>query len=263
MKYFVASILLLIPSVVIHAADQDLAKKLANPVASLISVPFDYDQDSSIGTADGGSRTTLILKPVVPISLNENWNVISRTIIPLVNQTEISPGSGTQSGLGDINASFFFSPKVPTKSGLIWGVGPAFSLPTASDVLLGSEKWGLGPTGLVLKQKGKVTYGMLASHIWSVAGNAARNDVSSTLLQPFISRTSKTATTIALQTESIYNWQTKEWSVPINASIAQILKFGDQLVQLKAGVRYWAQSPATGAKGWGYKIGAVLLFPKK
>ena len=136
---------------------QDLAKKLANPVASLISIPLDLDYDHDIGPADDGSRITLVAKPVVPVTHNADWNLISRTILPLVSQDDIFPGAGDQTGLGDILQSFFFSPAKPTAGGLIWGAGPVLLLPTATDELLGSEKWGLGPTGVLLKQSGPWT----------------------------------------------------------------------------------------------------------
>jgi hypothetical protein len=241
---------------------QDLAKKLANPVASLISIPFDLDYDQNIGTADDGERITLIAKPVVPITLNSNWNLISRTILPLVSQDDIFPGAGDQTGLGDILQNFFFSPAKPTAGGLIWGAGPVILFPTATNDLLGSEKWGLGPTGLILKQSGPFTYGMLFNHIWDVAGDDNRADISNTFLQPFVSYTTPTAWTYALQTESTYSWETENWSVPINFAISKLTKLGKLPVQYKAGVRYWADSPNSGPEGWGFKVGIVFLLPK-
>jgi len=157
--------------------------------------------------------------------------------------------------------SLFFSPKEPI-NGLILAIGPVLTFPTASDDLLGSEKWGAGPTGVVLKQQGKWTYGMLAQHVWDYAGESDRAYVSSSLLQPFVSFTTKNATTFNLQTESVYNWNTEKWSVPINAGVSQVLKIGPQLIQLKLGARYWAESPDTGPEGWGLKAGIVFLFPK-
>ncbi len=153
----------------------DLAKELANPVAALISVPLQLNYDHDIGPARGGKRWQLNIQPVVPISLSEDWNLISRTILPLVSQDEVFPGAGSQSGIGDIVQSVFFSPKKPTEGGLIWGVGPVLLLPTGSDDQLSAKKWGAGPTGVVLKQQGPWTYGALANHIWSIGGSGSRD----------------------------------------------------------------------------------------
>jgi len=240
---------------------EDLAKKLANPVASLISVPIEYDYDTDIGPSDSGSRWSVTAKPVIPISMNEEWNLISRTIVAYVDQEDIMPGLGGQSGLSDMQMSFFFSPKEPV-SGFILGAGPVLVFPTASDELLGTEKWSAGPTGVALRQQGQWTYGMLAQHVWDYAGDDDRADVNSTLLQPFVSFNTKTATTFSLQSESVYNWETEDWSVPVNAIVSQVLKLGPQLIQLKLGARYWVDTPDSGPEGWGVKAGIVFLFPK-
>jgi hypothetical protein len=116
------------------------------PVASLISVPFQFNYDQDIGALDDGERFTLNFQPVVPVSISDDWNMISRTIVPLTSQDDIVPAADSQSGLGDITQSLFFSPKQPTAGGLIWGVGPVFLLPSASDDLPGVDKWGIGPT---------------------------------------------------------------------------------------------------------------------
>lgn len=241
---------------------QELGKQLSNPVSNLISLPFQFNHDSGYGPNDG-DRTYVNVQPVIPFSLNADWNVISRTIIPFIDQNDIAGDSGSQSGIGDINASFFFSPKEPGPNGLIWGVGPVFLLPTASDDMLGSGKWGLGPTGVVLKQTGHWTMGALANHIWSVAGEDDRADISSTFLQPFLTYTTPTAWTFALNTESTYDWKAEEWSVPINMMVSKVMTVGDQPISLQVGARYWADSPEAGPDGWGARAAVVWLFPKK
>jgi hypothetical protein len=135
-------------------------------------------------------------------------------------------------------------------------------LPTATDELLGSEKWGLGPTAVVLTQRGPWTYGALANHIWSVGGKSDRADISATFLQPFLSYTTKTATSFGLNIESTYDWKSNRWTVPINFTVGQVLTVGNQLIQVGGGARYWAKSPASGPEGWGYRITLAFLFPK-
>ncbi|WP_156386944.1 MULTISPECIES: transporter [unclassified Rhizobium] len=239
----------------------DLAKKLSNPIASLISVPFQFNYDRGYGSEDG-NREVLNIQPVIPISLNEDWNVISRTILPVISQNDIAGQSGHQFGLGDITQSLFFSPKQPGPDGIIWGAGPAFLIPTATDDLLGTGQWGAGPTAVALKQDGPWTYGLLANHIWSFAGRNDRQDVSSTFLQPFVSYTTPDAWTFALNTESSYDWVQDEWSVPVNFQVSKLVKLGEQPVSFTAGARYWAQSPENGPQGWGFRAGVTFLFPK-
>ncbi len=265
------------------APDQagDLAKKLQNPVASLISFPLQSNFDFRIGPSDDGWRYTLNIQPVIPISIGSDWNLIVRTIIPYIHQEDVFKGSvlifeedidgvpvevtsarplgHVQDGLGDIIQSFFFSPKEPV-AGWILAAGPVFLYPSATDPLLGSEKWGTGPTGLILKQTGGWTYGILANQIWSFAGDAERRSVNATFLQPFISYTIKTKSTFGLNTESTYNWNDNQWTVPLNLSVSQLLRIGKLPVSLAVGGRYYAEGPS-GAPEWGIRFVVTPLFP--
>jgi hypothetical protein len=243
------------------ADDTDLAKNLSNPVAALISVPFQFNYDEGYGP-DDGYRAGVNIQPVIPISIDADWNLISRTIVPLIQQEDVAGPSGSQFGLGDITQSFFFSPAEPGPGGIIWGAGPVFLLPTATDDALGGKKFGLGPTAVLLKQLDGWTVGGLANHIWSVAGDDSRPDVSATFVQPFLSYTTPSAWTFTVNSESSYNWKSDQWSVPVNAMVSKLVKFGDQPVSLFAGARYWAEAPEGGPRGFGFRVGLTLLFPK-
>jgi hypothetical protein len=200
---------------------------------------------------------------VIPISLNQEWNVISRTIVPLIDQEDILPGGAAdESGVGDVVQSLFFSPRKPTASGWIWGAGPVFLLPTASDDRLGAEKWGIGPTAVALKQERGWTYGGLVNHIWSVAGDDSRADISGTFLQPFLAFTTKTYTTIGANVESTYDWKAEEWSIPLHLTVSQLLKIGAQPISVQVGARHWLDSPPNGPQGTGYRVVVSFLFPK-
>jgi hypothetical protein len=245
---------------VVGALDEgeELAKQLQNPVASLISVPFQNNFEFNLGPNDDGFKYTLNFQPVIPVSLSKDWNLIIRTIVPIVSQDDVIPGTN-QSGLSDITQSFFFSPKKPV-GGLILGFGPVMLYPSATDSLLGTEKWGAGPTFLVLKQVGGWTYGALLNHIWSYAGDENRDYVSSTFIQPFISYTTKTKTTFGLNTESTYDWHNSQWTIPINLSISQLVKLGKMPVQFALGAKYYAGGPS-GAPDWGVRFVVTPLFP--
>jgi hypothetical protein len=261
---YLAVALCLLCSPIAHAQDADLAKKLSNPIANLISIPFQFNYNDKIGPLQDGKQSYLNIQPVIPFHLNPNWNLISRTILPIVSQTDIFPGSGHQFGLGDTLQSLFFSPVSPGPGGIIWGVGPALQFPTATDMKLGTGKYSAGPTGVVLWQTGGFTYGMLANHLWSYAGDSNRKEVSSTFLQPFVSYTTKDAWTFSLNTESTYNWVTDKWSVPINGTIAKLVRFGKLPVQIGGGLRYWAASPDNaGPKDLGYRFFVTVLLPSK
>ena len=176
--------------------DTELAKQLSNPVSSLVSVPFQFNYDSGYGPDGNGHRTTVNFQPVVPIRLNDDWNLISRSIVPFIDQSDIRPGT-SQSGVGDIVQSFFISPNQRTESGLIWGAGPVFLLPTGDDGL-GADQFAAGLTGVVLKQTGPWTFGVLANHMWDVGGGSDPTDISATFVQPFINYTTPDAVTFAV-----------------------------------------------------------------
>lgn len=239
--------------------EEELAKKTQNPVASMVSLPLQYNLDFGIGPEDA-TRQTLNIQPVMPFSLSDDWNLIVRTILPLIHAQSPVQGGKDRTGMGDIVQSFFFSPKQPVK-GWILGAGPVVLYPSATDNALGSEQWGAGPTVVALKQVSGWTYGVLANHLLSFAGPGDRDEVNTTFLQPFISKTTKSYTTFGVNTESTYDWEHDQWTVPINATITQLLKIGGQPISLQIGYRYYAEK-ADGGPDWGLRTAVTFLFPK-
>jgi hypothetical protein len=238
------------------ASDADaLAKQLSNPVASLISVPFQYNYTRTYG--DNGYQNLLNIQPVYPLSISDDWNLISRTILPIVQQKNVQPGK-SQFGLGDTVQSFFFSPKAAGPSGLIWGIGPAALIPTGTDHI-GGDTWAFGPTFVMLKQAGPWTYGILANQLWNTGGPA---DISSLFVQPFVSKSIGKGRTIAVNTETSYDWENKEWLVPLNVMYAKVSKLGKQMVSNQVGVKAYLKTPYGNGPDWGLRYTFTLLFPK-
>jgi hypothetical protein len=184
--------------------------------------------------------------------------VISRTIVPFIDQGELVSGEGEQTGIGDISQSFFFSPRASKP--FIWGVGPVVSLPTATASAVGTEKWGAGPTLVVLVQHASTTVGALANHIWSFAGADDRADVNTTFLQPFVSYTFKNGTSPSLNLEATYDFETDNWTVPLNAGVSTVFAVADQPLSVGLLGKYWLAAPDT-APDWGIRFVLTLLFP--
>ena len=258
-KIIVGSIISAVFVTQVLAADKaEVAKKLANPVAAMISVPIQVNYHQNIGINDEGNKWTTNIQPVVPMDISEDWNLISRTIIPIISHDTGGP-AGTLNGLGDIIQSAWFSPKTPTDSGWIWGAGAAFLIPTGSD--LSAEKWGVGPTALALKQTGHWSYGGLVNHIWSTGGSG-NEDLSLTFVQPFLTYITDDAVTFALNTESTYNWKTEDWTVPLNLMVTKVTKIGGQLISYGGGVNYHVSAPDNAPEGWGARFLLTFIFPK-
>jgi hypothetical protein len=256
-QLLVIALLILVQSVAIAAeSEEELAKKTQNPVANLISVPFQSNWDYDLGPKDDKSNYLLNVQPVIPISLNDDYNLILRTIVP-IKSNEFPESVG---GLGDVLQSFFFTPKEEL-NGWIVGAGPALLYGTATDRTLGSGKWAAGPTAVFLKQHSGWTFGILGNHLWSYAGSCSRSEVNATFLQPFLSFTTKTYTTFGVNTETTYDWADSQWTVPINVMLSQLLKVGGQPLQLQLGYRYYTEAPKYGPD-WGLRFQVSFLFPK-
>ena len=240
----------------------EVAGQVVNPFVSMTKVPLQLNVDRRLGPQDGGNASVFNIQPLIPFALNADWDVISRTIVSVVAQRDIAPGSGSQFGLGDTLQSFLLSPPKANAHGIDWGLGAALLLPTATNDLLGSKQWALGPTGGAFMDSGPWTVGILANHVWTVAGSVTGGRISSTFVQPLASYAPSDAWSYTLQTEATYDWTARQWSVPIEASVARLTKIGGYQLTVEPGVHYWAASPQTGPKGWGLSFTTTLLFPK-
>lgn len=236
----------------------ELAKKLANPIASLISVPFQNNTFYGIGPYKG-TQNTMNFQPVVPIKLSEHLNLITRYIIPIITQYNLTGENTSQSGLSDATISAFLSPS-KTKNGLTWGAGAAFLVPTATNQDLGTGKFGVGPTIVVLKQGHGITLGALANQIWSVAGQADRGAVSQMFIQPFFTYNWKSGAGIGAVGSITQNWETKIFASSVAIPFSGITKFGKQIIQLAVGPQIPISGPNRGDFGWRAQL--TLIFPK-
>jgi hypothetical protein len=238
----------------------ELAKKLANPIASLISVPLQNNLDHGIGSLRG-SRYTLNVQPVIPISLSKKLNMITRVIVPYMSQYNITKAGERQSGLSDIVASAFFSP-ANAKNGFTWGAGPVMLIPTGTNEYLTTKKFAIGPTVVGLKQSGGWTYGALWNQLWSVAGSSSRQDLSQMFVNPFVTYNWKSGAGVSGSFEWTQNWvlgNTILWFMP---SVSGLTSFGKQKVSLSIAPRYNIAAPTEVRGKFGLRGSVVLLFPK-
>ena len=241
-------------------SEDELAKKLANPIASMISMPFQNNFDWGGGPTGDGFQWKLNIQPVIPVSISEDWNLISRVIIPVIAQNDIV-GTSSQAGLSDILYSGWFSPKALTSNGWTWGVGPALLFPTGTDDALTANQWAAGPTVIALKQEGKFTYGALVNQLWSYAGSGGRDPVNRTFVQPFFVYLPGGGWSYSINTEATYDWTSRQWTIPINLMANNMVSIGGAPVQWTLGARYYAAKPDNGPE-WGLRFAVTLLFPK-
>jgi hypothetical protein len=241
------------------AGDVDaVARQLANPLANLTSVPFEFDFERGGGLNGDNERLLLSIEPVIPISINDNWALISRTIVPVLEKMDSVSGR-RQTGIGDTQESLFLSPKTESANGWVWGAGLVLQLPTASNDLLGSSKWGAGPTAAALRQtESDWTYGALVNHVVSLRGNDPRK-VNATLVESLIALRVGRGRTVSLDTESTYDWNAHAWTVPLNLAISQVVPIGGQLCSFQVGVTWYAAARAM-EPNWGLSTTITLLF---
>lgn len=253
------------------AQDSDaLAKAAQNPVAAMISLPFQNNTFFGVGP-HGDTANVLNIQPVVPISAG-SWNIISRTIAPVIYVPDLATGLGEVAndpqghdgsfGLGDVNQTFYFSPAAASQ--VIWGVGPSLTLPTATDDSLGSEKWSAGPAAVVLTMPGPWVVGTLARQLWSFAGKSDRQDVRQTLIQPFVNYNFPGGWYAVSAPIVTANWEADSdntWTVPVGGGMGKILHIGSQAMNVSAQAYYNVESPQYGPD-WSLRLQLVFLFPK-
>lgn len=240
--------------------DDEIVQKLQNPVASLISVPIQSNWDFGIGQTNA-MRYTANIQPVIPFQLTDDVNLITRTIVPFIHAEATVTGGPNLSGLGDIQQSFFFAPTRPTANGIIYAVGPIFAYPTATDDRLGSEKFGLGPSAVILQQNKPWTYGIQANQVWSIAGTSQKPEFSTLLLNPFLSYATPTKTTFSLSSDTNYDWIGNQWTVALQTGVSQLVRIGSQPVSFGINGRYYAKGPEGGAD-WALRFTVSFIFAK-
>ncbi|MEZ5083681.1 MAG: hypothetical protein R2750_09545 [Bacteroidales bacterium] len=238
---------------------EEMARQLANPLSSVTNIPFQNNFDFNIGPYSG-FRYNLNVQPIFSFKLTENWNVLSRTIIPLIDQTNVVAENSSQFGLGDALQSLFLTPsKIETK--LIWGLGPAISIPTATEDVLGSHTWGVGPTAILLFKDKHFTTGALLNTIWSFAGSGKNN---TTLIQPFFTYISPNTPgrSYSIISENTQNWTGSSFSGDIAIVMNQIIKLKKQLIQLGLGPKVFYGNNNLNPV-WGIRFNVALIYPKK
>ena len=241
-----------------HEQAEELAKKLSNPIASLISVPFQNNTDYGIGD-NNGTRNTMNFQPVLPLSITEKYNLITRMVLPIVTQYNVTAPGAKENGLSDAVVSAFFSPK---QSSFTWGVGPAILIPTGTDDYLTTDKFGIGPTAVALKQSGGWTYGALVNQIWSIAGNDDRADVSQMFLQPFMTYNWKSGAGLGANMELTQNWESSDTTLWLNPIVSGVTSLGKQKVSLVIGPRFNLAAPDGSKADWGWRAVVIFVFPK-
>lgn len=251
-------------------ADGNLAAQAQNPIANLISLPFEQSTGFGVGP-ENGTVGSITAKPVIPFGLTEDWNVITRTIIPVirvpgsVEGLGILPegeGSGTSFGLGDINTTAWISPSEAGK--VIWGIGPSMTVPTATDSLLGTQKLSLGPSIVVLVQPEDLTVGLLSRQLWSVAGKDNRTDVNQFLLQPILTRNLWEGWYLNSSPVMTADFNADEgdvWTVPVGGGFGKIFRIGNQPVNAKVTSYYNVLRPTNGPD-WSLNFQLTFLFPQ-
>jgi hypothetical protein len=239
------------------ASAQELADKLANPVASLISVPLQNNLTYGIGPYNG-SKYQINIQPVIPFKLSENLNLITRYILPVVDQQDVIAENSHEFGLSDATVTAFFAPKT---KGIILGVGPAFLVPTATEKFLGTEKFGVGPSVLVMHQGKGLSIGFIANQIWSVAGNENRADFNQFYTQIFLTHSYKSGASLGITSEITQNWEENTTLITLSPNVGAITKLGGQTMQFAVMPLIPIVGHSDIRPDWGLRAVVAFVFP--
>jgi len=241
-----------------EASETELAKQTQNPVANLISVPFQNNTSYNVGPRDR-TQNVMNIQPVIPLDLNDDWMLITRTIFPIVSQPSFAPGQDRKDGIGDILFTGFLSPKKPAFGSLIWGMGPVVNIPTASDDRLGADLWGAGLSGLALTVQGPVVAGALVSNVWNLEGKS----FSRFLIQYFINYNLAGGWYLSSSPIITADWKADDnaWTVPVGGGFGKVHLFGKLPVNLSFQAFYNAEKPKFGAD-WSTRFQIQFLFPR-
>lgn len=237
-----------------------LAQDAQNPVANLISVPFQYNANVDYGPFKK-TQSILNIEPVLPVSLNKNWNLIFRTILPVIDEPSFLKANNSTTGLGDINPTVFLTPTGAHT--LIWGAGPTISIPTATDTVLGTGKLSVGPSVVLLTMPSNWVIGTLVYNLWSVAGDADRSDVNEMTIQYFITLNLPKNWYVSTSPIMTADWEAtsgNRWTVPVGAGFGRIFKLGTQSMNGSIHAYYNIERPQFSAR-WTLQAALTLLFP--
>jgi hypothetical protein len=249
-----ALLALAIPAAHAQKSTEDLAKAVQNPIASLISVPIQSNNDFDWGPR-GEWLSVNNFQPVVPFSLNDDWDVVTRTIVPIVSQPGITSGQGRETGLGDILFTAFFVPK--STGSWIWGVGPAIQLPTATDSRLGADEWAAGPSFVALTMPGNWVVGGLMSNVWG-------KDIDFFTFQPFVNYNLDGGwylVSAPIMTRDNEARSGQRWTVPIGGGAGRVFRIGSQPMNFNAQLFYNLEKPDI-AGDWGLRLQLQFMFPR-
>jgi len=243
-----------------------LQETAQNPIGSLISVPFQSNFNFGTGMLDR-MQYVMNVQPVYPAKLSDDWNLIIRPIVPIINKPKLFAGDESEFGLGDISPQLFFSPSKTSETFLgnvMWGVGPALVLDTATDDSLGSGKWSAGPGAVVFIINKPWTYGALVNNVWSFAGDGDREDVNQMLIQPILNYNLSNGWSLASSPIITADWEATDgnkWTVPIGGGVQKLFHIGKQPINASLRAYYNVVKPDFGPD-WQLQFTWTFLFPK-